>query len=1181
MDQNHLFSSLAATSRGLTEGKFAVDKGKLIARAKKWLGKVVIPKGGRRRYVVSKAHAYGLGGSFNGGKGAMSFTLTALSGSLKGSHDSNHGEDNIASRWQIDPKSQSIEFEGKEAPKLRSMYLRDARIPWEQGETDAGAYAYIGASAVGATTSPQIVAGPYSGMESVEGDLAEFIAERGDMAASVHRHLTEARGDQEEAQEPDFKRAASKLLQRSTDTTEKGLGYRAYLRAVQNGKPSGHLPKLSGPKGEGAAKARDDLIDLAGKNEAREPDPKPVAKSGSELDVVHGRGGPGARKDAKKAMNKRFRKQGKDFARQAMDEGSARDMLNLIKSFNNVSDPKRTGNGWEFKATKFAADGILKAAQQKDAGRRDWKLSSLGGDRWSLNWRVLGEAGEHDVVYYWSGGTDKGSWHAATPEPSVDAQIKKIEKQGRVAVPGKKSIGPPSGPPSRAQFKAVGFLGEAVKNFLPGVSVDKQKRGNETMWLLKKGSRPIGYVTQFDRTRTETHPHKAFQILRYPVRSKGDAKYLGATYRGGLKKAAEAVVSGRALKESIDEKIDKKAEIEVELRKAGSGHSAVRAVGFYQGGQKVDVYQSFSGSDEDEVMKRIRGFYPKAKIKESRGVKGVKSEAVAKGPIDWKAVEQRARGMSSDQLHGALLDIQKTLASADALDREDNGDRGGYYRDEASIYRKEQQRRTRMKMKSQEVPDMKAAEALLKQKREQGAVDPKVTSRSGKIVATWRESTTWQEAAKEKLMEPGFVRTADDEKKWDKAKDIAQKQGADEPYALANHIFHKMKGESVEEASYPGQSANTAKMEALLRVMGLKNIEVTTSSDGGLVFMGHSKEIDTFLKGLKKSKMSAHWGPPGRRIPLARKGKGGEDREMISWPLSSIGKQESKESDMKEAALKRDDAPSYDSTGIGDDQGWMTKAKKKIEATLKRDNPSEYTDTGIGDAQGWLGKAKHAMSEKKQVKEIGPAIAGAARVAGAVLKSPVGRAAVAGAAKHVAGKVAQKMSGGGQESVDEDTGYGHLNPFTAKHVNAMSKAKKGNVRSGGWQVDVDQPEPGKFHVSLNKKGGEYKSHGPAGADEIAKWLNKTIRGKDESVTESEAQFQGKKGPGPRPVGERIEALRDIVEAGEAGVVDGQEVDPFIARKILEVHDGVRPDLAERFAEYPVADMAAMAFEAND
>lgn len=63
------------------------------------------------------------------------------------------------------------------------------------------------------------------------------------------------------------------------------------------------------------------------------------------------------------------------------------------------------------------------------------------------------------------------------------------------------------------------------------------------------------------------------------------------------------------------------------------------------------------------------------------------------GKIDWASTEDRAREMSNAEIHYALLDIQKTLAAADRLDRELGGDRGGYYRDEASVYHREIARR--------------------------------------------------------------------------------------------------------------------------------------------------------------------------------------------------------------------------------------------------------------------------------------------------------------------------------------------------------------------------------------------------------------------------------------------------------------------------------------------------------
>jgi hypothetical protein len=61
--------------------------------------------------------------------------------------------------------------------------------------------------------------------------------------------------------------------------------------------------------------------------------------------------------------------------------------------------------------------------------------------------------------------------------------------------------------------------------------------------------------------------------------------------------------------------------------------------------------------------------------------------------LDWARVEEIAKGMSVDQLEFSLRDIRETLRHADALDRELGGDRGGYYRDEASVYRRELDKR--------------------------------------------------------------------------------------------------------------------------------------------------------------------------------------------------------------------------------------------------------------------------------------------------------------------------------------------------------------------------------------------------------------------------------------------------------------------------------------------------------
>jgi hypothetical protein len=60
---------------------------------------------------------------------------------------------------------------------------------------------------------------------------------------------------------------------------------------------------------------------------------------------------------------------------------------------------------------------------------------------------------------------------------------------------------------------------------------------------------------------------------------------------------------------------------------------------------------------------------------------------------DFTAGEEKAAQMTKIQLYYALLDIQKTLPGADSIDRQEGTNLGGYYRDEASVYRAELARR--------------------------------------------------------------------------------------------------------------------------------------------------------------------------------------------------------------------------------------------------------------------------------------------------------------------------------------------------------------------------------------------------------------------------------------------------------------------------------------------------------
>ncbi len=62
--------------------------------------------------------------------------------------------------------------------------------------------------------------------------------------------------------------------------------------------------------------------------------------------------------------------------------------------------------------------------------------------------------------------------------------------------------------------------------------------------------------------------------------------------------------------------------------------------------------------------------------------------------LDFAAKEERARTMTSAQLHYARTDARKTAEVWDKAGHENDPDQNaGYYRDEATVYAREQKRR--------------------------------------------------------------------------------------------------------------------------------------------------------------------------------------------------------------------------------------------------------------------------------------------------------------------------------------------------------------------------------------------------------------------------------------------------------------------------------------------------------
>lgn len=68
-------------------------------------------------------------------------------------------------------------------------------------------------------------------------------------------------------------------------------------------------------------------------------------------------------------------------------------------------------------------------------------------------------------------------------------------------------------------------------------------------------------------------------------------------------------------------------------------------------------------------------------------------DASGKESLDFEATAANAKNMTDADLDGALADIHATLEHADQIDRVQGTDRGGLYRDEASVYNAEKKRR--------------------------------------------------------------------------------------------------------------------------------------------------------------------------------------------------------------------------------------------------------------------------------------------------------------------------------------------------------------------------------------------------------------------------------------------------------------------------------------------------------
>ena len=73
-----------------------------------------------------------------------------------------------------------------------------------------------------------------------------------------------------------------------------------------------------------------------------------------------------------------------------------------------------------------------------------------------------------DVVWTWCGGCERGSWWGMNCAGAAEARalVEESERGGRIALPGRLSVGPPDGPPALWRFERLGR--ENLSRALPG-----------------------------------------------------------------------------------------------------------------------------------------------------------------------------------------------------------------------------------------------------------------------------------------------------------------------------------------------------------------------------------------------------------------------------------------------------------------------------------------------------------------------------------------------------------------------------------------------------------------------------------------------------------------------------------------------------------------------------------------
>lgn len=235
----------------------------------------------------------------------------------------------------------------------------------------------------------------------------------------------------------------------------------------------------------------------------------------------------------------------------------------------NANDPSPFDTPEVAKAKQAARDADMKEKKRAaDAARGP--AEKLAGSLTSDERRVLGV-----TTAYIPSARRK---YAKISKEAYDAAVASLKSKGLLTSQGALS------PSTRDTLRALDMN---VRKELFGESVDEAAYGSgvevtpypvrgskEKMWLVRKDGTLLGYVTKFNDTRTDTNPWKAFRY-KNPTKADApenpDAEFLGTTYRGKLKGAVAAVVSGQKLVQDTPESVE-----ETKVTMSGATYTLVR-----------------------------------------------------------------------------------------------------------------------------------------------------------------------------------------------------------------------------------------------------------------------------------------------------------------------------------------------------------------------------------------------------------------------------------------------------------------------------------------------------------------------------------------------------------------------------------------------------------------------------